>query len=259
MRASARGIQLDLSVPERSYADSADPVGARARFYGSGDWDERVTRQCYVPWQVPFIDKDGRVFACCFAASADERQLGQIGPETFDEIWSGHAFRAFRRDIVDGVTTPEICRRCTVAPLGVHPFKTWAAAVVSGHASVTGRTTAAVSISARNLGERPWTRADQVRIGTAGARDSISALAHPGWLSPNRPATFSQHEVPPGAVATFEFAVAANRDAADAEFEIVADGSCWIPNTSFSVRTTREAGRRRRDRSRPDLVQSDTT
>jgi radical SAM protein with 4Fe4S-binding SPASM domain len=248
---AAYGIDLELSGPDRSRAELRDANSARERFYGFGEWDERFTRQCHVPWEVPFIDKDGRVFACCFAAASNERQLGQVGPQTFDDVWTGVEFRRFRRDIVDGRSTPDICRRCTVAPLGDHLFQTWAASVVSGFVTHSAAARATVSISIRNDGARSWTAADRVRVGTAAPRDSRSPFEHRAWLKPDRPATFLEATVPPGGIATFEFPVMTRRGVRTSEFELVAEDQCWIPNTRFEI-TVR--GRRHLVSLRPLLI-----
>jgi len=228
------GIQLDLSVPERSRADVADPHRARERYYGFGRWDERVTRQCLVPWEIPFVDKDGRVFACCNAASADERQLGRIGEQTFDEIWTGAEFARFRHDIVDGRTTPGICRRCTIAPLGAHLFNTWGATLIAARINAASRHPR-VTVTLRNTGSRTWRPADRVRVGLARPRDAPSRLARPDWLAANRATSFVEAEVPPGSVATFVFRVARPRGVTTDEFAVVADGTCWLPGTHFAV------------------------
>lgn len=233
------GLDLELSVPDRTRADLADPDGARQRFYGYGGWDDRLTRQCHVPWDIPFVDKDGKVFACCFAASADERQLGQLGPQTFEEIWTGPAFQRFRSDIVDGRTTPQICRRCSVAPLGEHLFKVWGASVVSGQVTEDVGGGGRVTVLVRNESARAWAPGDHVRVGTSSPRDAPSPLRHRSWLSPNRPATFTEAAVPPGGLATFKFPVAtATGSLTTAEFEIVAEGACWLPDTRFAVTAT---------------------
>lgn len=229
------GIELVLSRPDRSWIELTDEKGARERFYGFGAWDERLTRQCHVPWEIPFVDKDGRVFACCFAAAANERQLGQIGPRTFHDIWTGDELRTFRQDILDGRSTPEICRRCTVAPLGHHAFQLWAATIASTAVVVSESSTATVSVSVINQSARSWTPDDHVRIGTGGPRDSESGLSHLDWLSSTRPATFIEATVPPGGTATFEFPVRVAVRAVVAEFEIVVDGTCWLENTRFAV------------------------
>ena len=259
---AANAIDLELSVPTRTRADFADPDAARARFYGSGDWDEHLTRQCHVAWDIPFIDKDGRVFACCFAGSADTRQLGQLGPQTFDEIWTGPAFRQFRKDIVDGATTPDICRRCSVAPLGEHLFKAWAAVVAASSARVVDDASAIVSLTVLNTGARPWDAEHPLRVATSAPRDTdTSPLRHPGWLSPNRAATMREDTVAPGETATLEFPVSLPRsDAAGAEFELVVEGMSWLPNTRIgvgvhgrrrAVRHTRVAAVYRRSLPRP--------
>src|SRR5579862_1053900 len=118
------GIRFDLSVPERSRADVEDPTRARERYYGFGEWDTRLTRQCLVPWEIPFVDKDGRVFACCNAAAANEHRLGQIGTGTLDEIWTGPEFQRFRREIVNGATTPSIWPPVHDCPTRRAPLRT---------------------------------------------------------------------------------------------------------------------------------------
>jgi radical SAM protein with 4Fe4S-binding SPASM domain len=231
---TAHGIRLDLSVPDRSVADLADPDDARRRYYGFDTWDEGVTRRCLVPWEIPFVDKNGQVFACCNAASANERPLGRIGDQTFDEIWTGAEFRRFRMDIVDGRTTPEICRRCTLVPLGNHLFKTWATTLISATAVPAGRRTE-VTVVLRNTGSNTWTRADSIRVGVARPRDHPSRLATSDWLSGNRATTFVEMEVPPGGAATFVFQLNHPPGRTTEEFAVVADGSCWFPGTHFAV------------------------
>jgi len=248
---AAHGVHFDLSVPDRSRADVADPHWARERYYGFGAWDDRVTRQCLVPWEIPFVDKDGRVFACCNAASANERPLGQIGVQTFEQIWTGTEFARFRADIVDGATTPDICRRCTIAPLGDHLFRSWGATLVSAHLLESGRHSD-VTVVVRNTGTRTWRYDDNVRVGIARPRDAPSPLAMPSWLAANRATTFVEAEVPPDAVATFAFRVGHPPGVSTEEFAIVADGACWLPGTHFMVTARGRPNVRGRLRRRPE-------
>ncbi len=229
------GIDFELSRPERSRAEASGANDAAQRFYTPDAWDDRFTRQCQVPWHIPFVDKNGGVFPCCFSASANEHQVGQIGPQTLDEIWTGTPFQQFRRALVDGSSTPNICRGCTVAPLGEHVFTKWAGTVLSGRVTISDSAAPIVSIYVRNQGPHTWNSTDCVRVGTAAPRDAISPLFDPAWLSSNRPGTFIEESIPPGDVATFEFPVAAPADVVNAEFEIVADGTCWLPNTLFAI------------------------
>ena len=171
----------------------------------------------------------------------DERRLGQLGLQTFDEIWHGEAFQAFRRDLLDGTTTPGICRICTITPLGPHPFPAWAASLVPGSIQVTRGRGAAVRIQIRNEGTRTWTRGDLVRIGTHAPRDGVSALEHHTWLAPTRAATFDEDVIEPGGIATFRFLTNAPPDGvATGAFQVVVDGVRWLPNTQFTVTTRAE-------------------
>ncbi len=247
---AAHGICLDLSVPDRSIADLADPDAARQRYYGFDSWNEEVTRTCLVPWEIPFVDKDGEVFACCNAAAANERPLGRIGDQTFDEIWTGPEFRRFRMDIVDGRTTPDICRRCTIVPLGTHLYKTWSATLVSADAA-RARGDTSVTVVLRNTGSTSWTRADRIRVGVARPRDCPSRFARGDWLSGNRAATFVEREVPPGGVATFVFRLSPPPGTTTEEFAVVADGTCWFPGTHFTVTV---CGRQRAARAAKDKI-----
>jgi radical SAM protein with 4Fe4S-binding SPASM domain len=240
------GIELEVTVEERTYADVTDSERARRGFYGDGEWDKETTRLCHVPWDIPFIDKDGGVFPCCFAASANERRLGRLGEQTFHEIWLGEPARRFRRDIIDGRTTPDICRRCSVAPLGQHDYKLYATTILSASVTATGAV-GTVRVVARNDGARTWTKDDMVRVANAAPRDVPSSISYPGWLSGIRAATFCEPTVPPGEIATFEFPVWIPRGTTVQAFELVADGHCWLPNSRLVVRL---CGRRRRLRAR---------
>jgi radical SAM protein with 4Fe4S-binding SPASM domain len=234
------GVALELSGADRSNADLSDPRYARDHYYGGEEWDERLTRQCHVPWDVPFIDKDGRVFACCYAASQNERQLGQLGASSFDDIWAGEAFQEFRRDIVDGASTPDVCRRCTVAPLGEHHFHAWRARIVDATVSVSRRQ-ASVCVQVVNEGTRSWTVTDNVRVGTGAPRDANSPVAHGSWIAPNRPCTFKGEVVDPGEIATFEFIMARGSDNSAVTFELVVEGVCWLESSTFAVTPGRKS------------------
>jgi radical SAM protein with 4Fe4S-binding SPASM domain len=189
-----------------------------------------VTRQCALPWEVPFVDKDGRVFPCCHAAARNSNQLGRIGSEGFERIWTGVEFRRFRMGLLDG-DPPSICRDCTIAPLGEHPFRLWAARVIPETVTLHGDR---ASLKVVNIGSRTWTPADNVRIGTSRPRDRVSSVSHDGWLSGNRAAACAS-VVAPGETATFSFSLAQPPRAVEEEFELVVEGECWIPNTHFSL------------------------
>ena len=224
-----RGIYLVHGAEERLQLELEDPDAARRRFHVQPLGDPAVTRQCMVPWEVPFIDKDGGVFACCFAASADERKLGDVTHDPMDVVWADQPFEAFRADLLDGTTTPDICRRCTVAPLGEHPLRMWSAELVPGSLRADGRR---VRFQVRNTGTRTWTAADLVRVG---CRDGESPIAHERWLFPHRACTFTETEVAPGGLATFSFRVRRAARAVTQRFWLVVEGTLWLPSVHLDV------------------------
>jgi radical SAM protein with 4Fe4S-binding SPASM domain len=224
------GVQLQLLGEDRILEQLDGEPGVRGRIAHSSQMPGQVTRQCALPWEIPFVDKDGRVFPCCYAAARNSSQLGQIGPDRFEQIWIGEQFRQFRKGLLHG-DPPSICRDCTIAPLGPHPYLQWAAQVIPETITVSaGR----ASILATNLGTRTWTPDDNVRIGTSRPRDRRSNIRHDTWLSGNRPARCDA-VVEPGEVATFSFWVSRQRWPVEEKFEILVEGRCWMPNTSFSL------------------------
>lgn len=223
------GVYLLVGSEDRLRLELRDPVAARQRYHDRPGADAHVTRQCMVPWEVPFVDKDGSVFACCYAASSNARVLGNVHERPLETIWVDEPFRQFRLDILDGTSTPEPCRSCTVATLGEHPLRTWSATIDPASVRVTRRR---VTFRAVNTGTRPWTRTDLVRAGT---RDGDSPIAHRSWLLPTRPGTFEEDVVLPGASATFSFAVEPVAHAVTQHFHLVVEDVLWIPGASVAV------------------------
>jgi MoaA/NifB/PqqE/SkfB family radical SAM enzyme len=232
-------IDVEFSNVDRTRAELEGDDDVLGRFFDGATWDPAATRQCLVPWEVPFVDKDGGVFPCCFSAAANERTVGRLGVDgPLETIWSGVAFRQFRDDLVDGRTTPSVCRRCTTVPLGTHLYADWRAELVE--VEVTEGDVAVLRY--RNTGRVPWTRATPMRIGTARPRDGITTLATNTWLSPNRAATVVEDVVSPGEVGTFRVPVAPE---GRGYVGLVAEGRCWLPETDVLLSRS-VVGRRRR-------------
>jgi radical SAM protein with 4Fe4S-binding SPASM domain len=230
------GVRFEMGMAERTALDGHDSGEARRRFYGTGTWDPKTTRRCTVPWEIPFVDRDGVVFPCCNAAAASSRPVGRIGEQSLETIWLGESIRRFRRELLDGSTTPEICRACTIVPLGEHPLVAWSGSIAPGGVEVSNGASPKATVRVRNEGARTWRRDDFVRIGTASPRDWPSEVSHPGWLSPNRAATFAEEQVAPGEVATFTFPVLAPAGrTAVGDIQIVVDGVCWLPGTRATL------------------------
>jgi radical SAM protein with 4Fe4S-binding SPASM domain len=235
----AHGIVLEVTGDERTRADVDDPAHARARYYGNGAWDPQQTRQCSVPWEIPYVDKDGRVFPCCFAGAANEAQLGDVHDDEFLTIWRGERFGRFRRDLLDGRTTPDICRRCTLAPLGEHVLHQWAGVVVAANLEPA---TGYVAVTARNAGTQVWTATSRLRVGTSGPRDTPSLLAHESWPDWNRAFEYDGPDVAPGEHATFVFAIERVNNV-EQDFELLVEGTCWMDQTRFTISTSTRSTR----------------
>ena len=245
------GVELIVNMPERVALDVDDRAAARSAYYRQ-QGPPGASKQCVVPWDIPFVDKDGRVFPCCYAAGDGGPVLGTLGRQSWESVWHGQRYRAFRRRLLAG-RPPAICRRCTAVPWGEHPLNAFAAQIVLDRSRL--RTARAARVVVRNTGTRVWTRSDNVRLGTALPRNAASAFAHPSWLHANRIGTFTEPTVAPGEHATFEFVLARGVTSSSEVFQVVVDGVCWVPNTRFTIERrpsaragVRHSGRWIRDR-----------
>jgi radical SAM protein with 4Fe4S-binding SPASM domain len=191
------------------------------------------TRQCLSPWEHTFVDKDGRVFPCCncppWTVDGDT-VMGDLRRQSFAEVWNGERFRSFRRQLVDG-PPPPVCQRCEVTSWGVHPFKSYAAAVSKLSYDTASQQ---VRLTVRNCGREPWTPSTPLHVGTARPRDRKSALQHASWLSPERPGQAGEAVVAPGADVEIEVTLAAGVQSRE-RFQLLLEGLLWLPETEFLV------------------------
>ena len=231
------GVQLQLTTPERTTAEEHHLETVLAQYYSHTEGAAPQTRQCKIPWEVPYIDKDGRVYPCCIAGASSQSQLGQIGDPhrgTLSEIWVGDAYQGFRRALLEADTTPEVCKSCTIVPAGPHPFRAYSAELAGPIRVVTGD--GVVGVRFRNSGTQTWATGT-VEVATTSPRDRPSPVAHRTWLSDARTCSFEEHIVAPGEAATFTFRITAPPWRTVEEFQLVAEGITWLPNTRFSVVT----------------------
>jgi radical SAM protein with 4Fe4S-binding SPASM domain len=233
------GIELVLTTPERTTAEEHQRETVLAQYYDHEHSASRPfeTRQCMLPWEQPYIDKDGRVFPCCIAGASSQSPLGRIGDPgqgTLSDIWSGEAYQNFRRALLDPVTTPGVCRSCTVVPAGTHPLRAYHATLVgSDHIRTRdGR----VTVRFRNTGTHTWAR-DTVCVGTTMPQDRASEAEHPTWLSRTRTSSFTESSVSPGETATFSFVTYLPPTRTIEAFQLVVNETRWLPNTRFTVMT----------------------
>lgn len=231
------GISYHLTLSDRIAQDAAhaQDVADRYRLPPSADLQPGLTRRCTQPWELPYLDKDGGVHACCNAAAAGADPLGSLAEEELDAVWAGPAYQRFRDGLLaGGAAIPAPCRSCTLQEIGVHPMRELAAEVVD-----VRYLRGTVQVTVRNSGVRAWTPDTLLRVGTAGPRDHPSPWATDAWLSPERAATHQPAAVAPGETASFGFPVSRRRRTRRESFQLVADGVRWLSGTTFVV----DAGR----------------
>lgn len=229
----AHGVELGFSLPHRLGLELDDPAGADRLYQRKPAGTETETRQCHLPWEVPYIDKDGRVFPCCIAAAKGKGEWGRLNDESLLEIWNGAKARQFRADILDGRTTPAICRDCKAAPLGEHPFRLYSARIIASESVLDSP--AHFRLVAQNTGTISWQLESMIRIGTSTPRDHDAACAHSTWMNKKRIGSFQEATVRPGGKATFVFEINSLGEGEREFFQLVAEGHCWLPYTRFSI------------------------
>jgi radical SAM protein with 4Fe4S-binding SPASM domain len=209
--------QLDFYKPEQS---------AEEYFGGDHGVDKAVTRACTVPFDSMYVDSNGKVFPCCHAAGITP--LGDLRSESVEAVWTGRNFAKFRNDLLDVRTTPQICRSCTVAPFGEHPFNLYRAEILAVEplSGVRG-----FRMRVRNCGTRSWGLEAPLRLAPSRPNDRASIHHHPSWMSPTRVCGPIETGVPAGQVATLEFEVTPAHVARPEHFQLLIEGKNWLPDT----------------------------
>jgi radical SAM protein with 4Fe4S-binding SPASM domain len=227
---TSAGVTLVETLPERSYLELTQPEQARERYYTTDSGGGRMSKCCTLPWDLPYVDKDGRVYICCYAAGRNTGLLGNVHAQSLREIWHSAAYHDVREGLRTGASVPTSCRQCTLVPNGEHPFQRFQAEVLLDQSQLRGT---ALRLLVRNVGTQAWTHDDGVRIGTTRRRNRHSMCYHPSWMNADRIGTFREPLVRPGDTATFVFAVTPPPPGAGEYFQLVVDGVGWLPNTQF--------------------------
>ena len=226
-----RNISVDLALPTRTELELHDPAAADATWFRRAGGSAEESRHCVLPWELPYVDANGAVFSCCHAASVGAPAIDRLGEKRLAEVWVDVPFQRFRRSMVDGRTLPEVCRSCTSAPIGPHPFARFWASVLDHSADPS---TGDELVTVRNDGAETWSAATQVRVGVIRPRDGVSAFESEAWLSPNRPAEVTDAAVAPGGSTTIRIPIT-DGVAGTQWFQLVVDDVCWLPGTEFAV------------------------
>ena len=127
IRKFAKSIHASLKLKSMQIVNKEEigtwlPSGGRFRRYelkeGEYVLKNSLPNRCARLWFNPVITWDGKVVPCCFDKDADY-VMGDLNMDSFREIWEGPKYRVFRRSILMGRNTIEICWNCTSGLRGV--------------------------------------------------------------------------------------------------------------------------------------------
>ena len=87
---------------------------ARYRKTSDGTYQikNRLDNHCWKMWNSCVITWDGKVVPCCFDKDA-HFVLGDLGKQTFHEIWNSDPYSQFRQSLLRSRAEIEICKNCT--------------------------------------------------------------------------------------------------------------------------------------------------
>lgn len=226
--ADRHNVNLIIENPAR-FADDLTPGGDASFAKGARE----QTRNCNLPWTSAHIDAAGTVFPCCRAAGENSEALGSLADHSLAEIWRGAAYERFRQRLGDPQLCPAVCANCTVVPVGYPAALLYKAELVPEQCL---RTETGFRIAFRNHGPETWQGSKRPALGTARPQDRSSSAHMSGWLSDNRVAFPVEPVVRPGDIATYDVLINPQAAPGHEHFQLVLDGSHWLPETGIALR-----------------------
>jgi len=92
------------------------PAQERFRRYrqvrGTYEIRSSLPGRCARLWFNPVVTWEGKVVPCCFDKNA-EHVMGDLNEESFRKIWNGQKFNTFRKKLISGRSSIDICNNCT--------------------------------------------------------------------------------------------------------------------------------------------------
>jgi radical SAM protein with 4Fe4S-binding SPASM domain len=220
------GVQLHPL--QRVHMDSHEPWNS-TRMYFHKPKEPHFTRACGIPFESLFVDQAGRVFPCCHSSGGPT--LGQIGEQTFDEIWRGKKAQDFREALMDPARLPETCHHCSIVPWDEHPNRKYKAEITSCVYGDKGK----IKLTVRNAGTVTWTQAQPLKLGCSRPRDRRSDREMPSWSYHHRVAVMRDASVPPGGTTVLEFELGP-AGKTEEYFELLLEGQTWLYGTVHSYK-----------------------
>ncbi len=79
-----------------------------------GEWQpkNKLANHCWKLWHANVITWDGLVVPCCFDKDA-QHQLGDLGKQSFREVWDNEQYREFRKQLMHSRKNIDICSNCS--------------------------------------------------------------------------------------------------------------------------------------------------
>jgi radical SAM protein with 4Fe4S-binding SPASM domain len=72
----------------------------------------QLRNQCWKLWHAAVVTWDGQLAPCCFDKDLNH-PMGKLGNDSFSTIWKGRSYQEFRKKILHGRASIEICTNCT--------------------------------------------------------------------------------------------------------------------------------------------------
>jgi radical SAM protein with 4Fe4S-binding SPASM domain len=110
--AEALWTGADRAAADTAFAaarQAASDAGVLLRLPGAGP----QPGGCTWPWDAAYVTSEGVVQPCCMVMGDDRVSLGRLDEQSFADIWTGPAYREFRRRLA-GDDPPDVCRGCAV-------------------------------------------------------------------------------------------------------------------------------------------------
>jgi radical SAM protein with 4Fe4S-binding SPASM domain len=106
----AAAIAASLGITFSASGGASEPGMSLKRNDNGSPWS-----MCRRPWTVMYITANGRALPCCIAPFSqrgyENYTLGDATQQTLREIWTGEAYRDFRRNLVSD-KPPAACASC---------------------------------------------------------------------------------------------------------------------------------------------------
>ncbi len=90
------------------------PKYSRYKKLGDGTYTlkYKLDNHCWKMWHSCVMTWDGNIVPCCFDKDAQHR-LGNISNEPLHTIWHNEKYKHFRKNLLLGRTTTDICKNCS--------------------------------------------------------------------------------------------------------------------------------------------------